>query len=732
MTSSARRCRIKAIGLILLLITTVLSHPAIAQEPTVAWTRQFGSVDRDGVWGVASDSSGVYATGYTFAALTGQTHAGGWDAYVKKHDLAGNELWTRQFGTALFDAGAGIASHGTSIYIVGAMDGGLTGEPSQTATVLVRKYDSDGNELWTRLFGPGTTHHTRGFAISVDATGIYVGGLTLGNFDGSNPNLGVADAFVRKYDQNGNEIWTRQFGTSNEDEVWTVATHVTGVYVGGYTVGSLAGANLGLQDAFVRKYDHDGNEIWTRQFGTTGTEHVQGIVASSDGVYVVGETNGALPGQINAGGFDLFVRKYDFNGNELWTRQFGTASDDTMGAFGADAGGDHVAADGSGVYVTGATGGTLGSSNLGNLDAILRKYSHEGAELWTLQFGTSGTDGASALSANPEAIYVGGYTFGAFPGEVSTGNADSFVARISDNQPPVAEAGDTQAVSVGDTVHLDGSGSHDAETASEDLLYTWQFTSLPVGSTAALIGANTVNPTFVADLLGDYVVSLVVTDEGGLSSAPDEVTISSLNAPPNANAGPDQGAYVGALVTLDGGGSFDPDGDPLSYAWTLISAPTGSTATLTNPATVSPFFSPDVPGVYDIELIVNDGHVDSNPDTMTVLVASVEDYVCGRVVDALNLVASLPASSFTNKGNRTAFNNLLMLACKSVQKGNTNQALHKLEQAFERTDGCALRGTPDVESSGPGAPPAKDYIITCIDQAAIYPLIQEALGALTP
>ena len=76
--------------------------------------------------------------------------------------------------------------------------------------------------------------------------------------------------------------------------------------------------------------------------------------------------------------------------------------------------------------------------------------------------------------------------------------------------------------------------------------------------------------------------------------------------------------HVGTLVTLDGSESFDNDTDPLTYAWTLTSAlPADSTATLSGSTTVHPTFTPDKPGDYVIQLIVNDGYGNSDPATVT-------------------------------------------------------------------------------------------------------------------
>jgi hypothetical protein len=164
-------------------------------------------------------------------------------------------------------------------------------------------------------------------------------------------------------------------------------------------------------------------------------------------------------------------------------------------------------------------------------------------------------------------------------------------------------------------VDLDGSGSSDVD--GDPLTYKWSFTSLPLGSAAVLSDATAVNPSFVVDLFGDYVVQLIVND-GTVNSAPDTITISTLNSAPVADAGPDQTVFVGYTVNLDGSGSSDVDGDPLTYQWSFTSLPPGSTAVLSDTTAMNPSFVADRRGIYVVQLIVNDGTVNSAPDTVTI------------------------------------------------------------------------------------------------------------------
>ncbi|MGD8533059.1 MAG: PKD domain-containing protein [Gammaproteobacteria bacterium] len=166
------------------------------------------------------------------------------------------------------------------------------------------------------------------------------------------------------------------------------------------------------------------------------------------------------------------------------------------------------------------------------------------------------------------------------------------------NLPPVANAGAPVEVNAGESVTLDGSGSNDPE--GQLLQYLWTLTR-PDGSTTPLSGAT---PTFLADVAGTYTASLIVSD-GTDESLPDSVDIVA-NGQPSAAAGPDRDATTGATVELDGSASSDPDGDPISFSW-VLEAPAGSGAVLADPFSASPFFVPDVGGVYIATLTVSDG-----------------------------------------------------------------------------------------------------------------------------
>ena len=178
------------------------------------------------------------------------------------------------------------------------------------------------------------------------------------------------------------------------------------------------------------------------------------------------------------------------------------------------------------------------------------------------------------------------------------------------NTPPTPSAGPDMSANVGEVVHLDGSASRDPD--NDNLTFSWSFVSKPTGSSASVSGVTSVSTTFTPDVGGQYTVRLTVSD--GNASATDYCVVT-VNAPPKPNAGPDQKVGVGNPVTLDGSGSSDADGDPLTYSWSFVSKPAGSSASLSGATSVSATFTADVVGQYAVRLTVSDGKTSATDDS---------------------------------------------------------------------------------------------------------------------
>ncbi|HET7697241.1 MAG TPA: PKD domain-containing protein [Vicinamibacterales bacterium] len=183
------------------------------------------------------------------------------------------------------------------------------------------------------------------------------------------------------------------------------------------------------------------------------------------------------------------------------------------------------------------------------------------------------------------------------------------------NVAPIGRAGADQAVPNPSAVSLDANASTDANF--DPLTFRWLLTRKPAGSAAVLSGAATALPSFSVDVAGDYVAQLRVADADRYGDV-DTMLVTTGNAAPVANAGGDRNVAAGGLVSLDGTNSSDANGAPLAYAWSILYRPSGSTATLSNPADAEPGFVADLPGTYVVQLITSDGTLRSAPDTAVV------------------------------------------------------------------------------------------------------------------
>ncbi len=424
------RTRPRGPALLLVLALSVgFQGPALASPGVSAWTRQFGTRQPDEALAVALDGSGhAYVVGWTFGTLPGQASAGTVDAFVRKVNPEGNDLWTRQFGSWDSDFARSVAvGPAGDVYVVGETEGTLPGQHSAGGRdAFIRRYDPDGTERWTRQFGGRGGEVATGVAID-PAGDAYVVGTGAAALPGQTW-AGDYDAFIRRYDGAGNELWTRQFGTTAGEGVRGIALDAAGrPTVVGSTEGSLPGQRwAGGFDAFIRQYDGAGNELWTRQFGSPADDYAVAVAMDRLGnPTVVGSTNGALPGESSAGGTEAFLRRFDPAGTPRWTHQFGTGSADEGWGVAVDSAGN--------TYVVGTTEPrSLGQTAPGKTDCFARKYGPAGEELWVKQFGTEDTDLAFSVAVDESGHpYLAGSTKGALPGQAPQGERDAYLMRFA-------------------------------------------------------------------------------------------------------------------------------------------------------------------------------------------------------------------------------------------------------------------------------------------------------------
>lgn len=257
-------------------------------------------------------------------------------------------------------------------------------------------------------------------------------------------------------------------------------------------------------------------------------------------------------------------------------------------------------------------------------DELTFTWSMDSAPLDSVQDTTS-LNTTDPKNPNWEPDAVGTYVLGLSVSDATGRTAAPVYAVItvsSGDEKPVADCGDNVVGEVGDRIYVDGSKSEDPE--GEEIVFDWSLASAPDCSGLDqddVFDGDKAVASAVPDCAGVFVMSLVVGD--GLNwSEPDycTITVSSDNETPIADAGDSEtlSPCTAPDFHLDGYGSYDPDGDELTYAWSLLSAPSGSAGYFSSDANrADPYFRWDIPGEYLFQLQVCDAESCSAPDIVT-------------------------------------------------------------------------------------------------------------------
>ncbi len=399
-----------------------LSTPAMGQ--TLVWTRQIGTPSYDQANALAPDGGGgVFVAGDTRGNLAAPS-AGDGDVWLAHFDSSGGQLWIRQFGTAERDWGQALAPDGAGgVFAAGSTQGDLGGGHAGSWDPWISRFSASGDQQWTRQFG--SIVEDTAYALASDGVGgAFLAGRTLGSVGAT--NAGGSDAWLARYDADGNRLWIRQFGTSAHELGSCVAVDGTGgAYLGGITGGSLGGPNAGSPDGWITRWTSLGAIIWIRQFGSPAIDSTDMLSPdSANGVYISGHTWGSFAGP-SAGVTDVWFGRIDSGGTRLWTRQQGTSELDYAGPMCPDGAG--------GALISASVGGAVGGPHIGGHDIYLGKFTGAGDPLWTCQVGTPSADYVYAMV--PDGVggaFVAGETSGDF-GATGAGYSDAWIGRFRDN-----------------------------------------------------------------------------------------------------------------------------------------------------------------------------------------------------------------------------------------------------------------------------------------------------------
>ena len=333
----------------------------VTSQSTV-FLKALGGSNYEETWGLIKTQDGGYVmTGYTLSFGTMTMH----DVILTKIDSSGNLLWTKTLGgNGPYDVGKSViqATDGGFV-IVGATDSFSLG----SVDVLIAKFDSSGNYLWTKTFG-GSGNDQGSSIVQTEDGGYMVTGFTK-----SYSASGDSDMFLAKCDGSGNLIWMKTLGGTKEDSSTRIIRTKDGAYmILGITNSFSTG---GDSDVFLAKCDVSGNLLWMKTFGGTNEDRASAILQTQDEGYVVAGWTKSF----NLGNQEIFIAKLDSSGDFLWMRAIGMGSDDW--------GGFVVETNDGGYAVAGQTKNPWGKSYT---YFLLSRFDSSGNHLWTSTLGKKG------------------------------------------------------------------------------------------------------------------------------------------------------------------------------------------------------------------------------------------------------------------------------------------------------------------------------------------------------
>lgn len=421
-----------------------------SQTPNYLWVKSASGMNNDESNSCVTDVSGnIIATGHfnspsiSFGTITliNTGPSGTSDVFIVKYDPNGNALWAKNAGGTNFDYGKSCSVDASGNIIVTGVFNSSTivfgtntltnAGASGTGDFFIAKYDPSGNVLWAKSAG-GTTGDI-GKSCSVDGIGNII---ATGYFASSSISFGTttltttgpADFFIVKYDAMGTVLWAKSASGTGPDVPASCSTDPSGnIIATGYftsptlTFGSLTVTKTpsvgSVPNIFIVKYDPSGNALWVKNImnnSTPNDEQSCSTDANSNiiltGIFYSLITIGTTT-LTGAGSSDIFIMKYDPNGNILWAKSAGGPGSEIIYSCSTDASNNIVTTG----YFNSPTL-TIGTNTLTNTnpannsyDLFIFKHDPNGNALWAKGAGGMNFDYGKSCSvdANGNVIVTG-------------------------------------------------------------------------------------------------------------------------------------------------------------------------------------------------------------------------------------------------------------------------------------------------------------------------------------
>ena len=369
-----------------LLFTGILCIQLLyAQEiaPSIDWQKVYGGSNTDFMRDFIAIPDGYVVVGYS-GSTDGNLppEVGGYyDAWMMKLDAAGNIIWSKTFGGSENDVFESVVPSNDGGYVVFGVTASVDGDlntPIGSNDFWVTKIDSNGNLIWSSVFGGTAAENAYDIIALQDGNYLAVGSTNSidGDAISSHGPAEVSDILVVKVNGSGGKIWSKCYGgTLGESGHEALETTYAKIIIVGYASSSNGDVTevKGAMDAWVIKIDgDDGALYWETTIGRWNNDIAESICKTPEGDFLVaGRSNSSFPG--NHGEIDVFVSRLTALGEIKYTKVFGGNNND---------GAEKIFADNDGNYiVTGFTESITSGDVSGK---------HKGTDVWMFNMDLAG------------------------------------------------------------------------------------------------------------------------------------------------------------------------------------------------------------------------------------------------------------------------------------------------------------------------------------------------------
>ena len=300
----------------------------------------------------------------------------------------------------------------------------------------VDKNEFEGNKIWSKTYGGSGEDMAHGVVATQDGGFVVVGETKSATGDINDKRYAQEDIWLTKYNSNGELIWSKTYGGSEDDYGYSVLENADGsLVVAGYS-GSSDGdvaSNMGMHDFLILKTDSQGNLIWSKSNGFMSHDHAYKIIPTRNGGYFsAGYVDYAGLGKNSIGVLhgvgEFYGQKLDANGTVLWGKYFGGTQNDRVF--------DVVEANDGGFVMIGYSESSDFdvTDNHGSYDYWVVKVDSNGNLVWKKSYGGSELDQAYGIAKNINNTYLIAGTSNSLDGDISSnkGANDVWIISVDD------------------------------------------------------------------------------------------------------------------------------------------------------------------------------------------------------------------------------------------------------------------------------------------------------------